>query len=54
MTRKLDEAVEAEERRVFFEQLNRRFGELRDDPRTWAEIEEERRAEETALRDASR
>ena len=54
MTRVLDEAVDALERRVFFDQLNRRFGELRQDPESWEEIEAERRVEETAQGDASR
>jgi predicted transcriptional regulator len=54
MTRVLDQAVDALERQVFFDQLNRRFDELRQDPEAWAEIEAERRAEETARGDASR
>jgi len=53
MTRVLDEAVDALERRVFFAQLNRRFEELRQDPRLWEEIEAERRGEEAARGDAS-
>ncbi len=53
MTRVLDDAVEALERKVFFEQLNRRYQDLRDDPATWFAIEEERRVEEGALRDIS-
>ena len=54
MTRVLDEAVNALERRVFFDQLNRRFEELRQDPKSWEEIEAERRVEEIARGDASR
>ena len=54
MTRVLDEAVDALERRVFFDQLNRRFEELRQDPESWEEIEAERRGEERARGDASR
>lgn len=54
MTKILDQAVDALERRVFFDQLNRRFGELRRDPRAWAEIEAERRVEETARGDPSK
>ena len=54
MTRVLDEAVDALERRVFFEQLNRRFGELRQDPQAWAGVEAERRVEEIAQGDASK
>lgn len=51
MTRVLDDAVEALERKVFFEQFNRRYQDLRDAPATWSTIEEERRVEEGALRD---
>ena len=54
MTRVLDEAVDALERRVFFEQLNRRFAELHQDAEASAEIEAERRVEEGARGDASR
>jgi len=53
MTRVLDQAVDALERRLFFEQLNRRFGELRRDPPAWAEVEAERRLEGMAGEDAS-
>ena len=53
MTRVLDDAVEALERKIFFDALNRRFQELRDDQEAWAEIERERRAEEGAVGDRS-
>ncbi|MEX1249263.1 MAG: hypothetical protein WEA57_01095 [Acidimicrobiia bacterium] len=53
MTRVLDEAVDALERKIFFETFNRRYEELRNDPTAWAEIEQERRAEEGALGDIS-
>lgn len=53
MTRVLDDAVEALERKVFFETFNRRYQELRDDPAAWAEIEQERGIEEGALEDLS-
>jgi hypothetical protein len=53
MTRILDDAVEALERNLFFETLNRRYEELRADPEAWAEIEQERRAEEGAVGDTS-
>jgi len=53
MTRVLEDAVEALERRIFFETFNRRYQELRDDPEAWAEIEQERRAEEGVVGDAS-
>ncbi len=54
MTRVLDEAVDALERRVFFDRLNRRYGELGQDDEARAEIEAERGVEEGALEDASR
>ena len=54
MTRVLDEAVDALERRVFFDRLNRRYGELGQDDEARAEIEAERGVEEGALKDASR
>lgn len=53
MTELLDEAVEALERRVFFETLNERYRLLRSDPVAWAEIEAERRGLEGHLRDKS-
>ena len=53
MTRVLDDAVDALERRLFFDRLNRRYQELRDDPEVWAEIEAERRVEEETAGDAS-
>jgi len=54
MTRVLDEAVDALERRVFFNRLNRRFAELGQDGEARAEIEAERQVEEGALGDVSR
>lgn len=53
MTRVLDDAVEALERKLFFETFNQRYQELRDDPEMWAEIERERRMEEGAVGDTS-
>lgn len=53
MTRVLDDAVEALERKLFFDTFNRRYQELRDDSVAWSEIEQERRVEEGALRDSS-
>ena len=53
MTRILDDAVEALERKMFFDTFNRRYQELRDDPAAWSEIQQERRAEEGALGDRS-
>ena len=54
MTRMLDEAVDALERRVFFDRLNRRYAALRQDAEARAEIDAERRVEEGALGDASK
>jgi predicted DNA-binding protein len=42
MTQLLDEAADALERRVFFEQFSLRYKELRSDPAAWCEIEAER------------
>ena len=53
MTRVLDDAVEALERKVFFDRFNRRYQELRDDSDAWSEIDQERGAEEGALGDLS-
>jgi len=53
MTRVLDDAVEALERKVFFDRFNRRYQELRDDSAAWSEIEQERGVEEGALGDVS-
>lgn len=51
MTELLDEAADALERRLFFEQFRARYGELRGDPDSWAEIEAERAGESSALAD---
>lgn len=53
MTQLVDEAVDALERRVFFERFSARYEELRSDPVAWAEIEEERAVEGGAVRDSS-
>lgn len=53
MTRVLDDAVEALERKIFFDRLNRRYRELREDSAAWSEIERERRGEAGALGDIS-
>ncbi len=53
MTQLLDEAVDALERRLFFDQLSSRYDELRGDPDAWAEIETERNIEGHALGDRS-
>ena len=54
MTKVLDDAIDALERRVFFDRFNRRYEELRDDVDAWAAIESERRVEEGAAGDTSR
>ena len=46
-------ADEARERRIFLEQFNARYDELRADPVVWAEIEAERAVESGAIGDAS-
>ena len=51
MTDLLDEAVDRLERKLFFDALNRRYEELRQDPVAWAEIEGERREWDSTLRD---
>jgi predicted transcriptional regulator len=47
----IDEAVEALRRQRFLEQVNAAYATLRDDPRTWEEIEAERREWDTTLAD---
>lgn len=51
MTELLDEAADALERRLFFERLDARYAELRDDTDAWAAIEAERALEAGALAD---
>jgi len=53
MTQLLDEAADALERRVFFDQFSSRYDALRADPRAWAEIEVERAVESGGVRDQS-
>jgi len=53
MTQLLDEAADALERRLFYEQLSSRYAVLRNDPVAWADIEAERSNESAALRDRS-
>jgi hypothetical protein len=53
MTQLLDEAADALERRVFFDQFAARYEELRADPAAWGEIEGERLAEGGAVGDRS-
>jgi predicted transcriptional regulator len=53
MTQLLDEAADALERRVFFNQFSARYEELRADPHAWAEVEAERAAESSTIADHS-
>ena len=53
MTQLVDEAVDALERRVFFDEMSARYAELREDADAWVEIESERAAESRALADRS-
>lgn len=54
MTEVVDAAVDKLERQVFFDEMNRRFAELRADPKAWAEIEEERAEWDATLMDGLR
>ncbi|MEX0767802.1 MAG: hypothetical protein WD029_04955 [Microthrixaceae bacterium] len=54
MTQLLDEAAEALERRLYFEQFAGRYTELRADPSAWTEIENERTTESATLADPHR
>lgn len=53
MSQLVDEAADALERRVFFDDLSTRYELLRADRGAWSEIEDERRVESGALRDRS-
>jgi hypothetical protein len=53
MSQLVDEAADALERRVFFDQLSATYEALRGDPAAWSEIEHERALESGALRDRS-
>ena len=50
MTQLIDDAADALERRLFFDQLSSRYEALRADPPAWREIESERDLESGALR----
>jgi predicted transcriptional regulator len=54
MTQLLDDAVDALERRLFFDRLSARYDELRDDAHAWADIEAERSLESGTVADRSR
>ena len=53
MTELLEEAADALERRIFFDQFATRYAELRHDREAWAEIEAERAGESRSLGDRS-
>jgi predicted transcriptional regulator len=53
MTQLLDEAADALERRLFFDQFSARYEALRADDAAWGEIEVERAVEGGAVRDLS-
>ena len=53
MTQLVDEAVDALERRLFFDLLSARYDELRRDTEAWTEIEKERETESPVLGDRS-
>jgi predicted transcriptional regulator len=53
MTAIVNDALDALDRRRFFASMNDRYTELRDDPRQWAAIEEERAIESASLIDAA-
>ncbi len=53
MSQLVDEAADALERRVFFDQLSAGYEALRADRRAWTEIETERALEGGSLRDSS-
>lgn len=53
MTQLVDDAADALERRMFFDQLSTRYGALRADASAWSEVETERTVESGALQDRS-
>ena len=52
MTAIVDEALDALERRKFFDRFNERYAELADDSDAWSEVLAERTIEAGALGDA--
>ena len=52
MTQLIDDAADALERRLFFDQFASRYDALRDDRAAWRAIEKERELESGALRDS--
>lgn len=53
MTQLLDDAADALERRLFFDEFSARYEALRADDAAWGEIEVERAVEGGAVRDLS-
>jgi hypothetical protein len=53
MSQLLDDAADALERRLFFDQLSARYEALRADPEAWSEIDAERTLESGTLGDRS-
>ncbi len=51
MLQLLDKALVAYRRKVFFEQLDAGYAELRADPKEWAEVEAERKVWDATLMD---
>ena len=51
MLQVLDKALVAYRRKVFFEQLDAGYAELRADPKLWAEVEAERKVWDATLMD---
>jgi hypothetical protein len=50
-TEVLDKALDAYQRKLFFEQLNAGYAELRADPEAWAALEAERKLWDSTLMD---
>jgi hypothetical protein len=53
MSQLVDEAADALERRVFFDEFSSQYEALRADADAWSEVESERALEGGALRDRS-
>ncbi len=49
----LEDAADALEKQIFFEEFSQRYAQLREDPDAWAEIENERRSESAVVHDSS-
>jgi hypothetical protein len=53
MSQLVDDAADALERRVFFDELSAGYARLRGDEKVWCSVEAERAAESGALHDLS-